>query len=248
MTRPPLICLTGIDGCGKSTQATMLVERLRETGLDVEKVWTGGRPYISRLPVRLVKRRQRAPIQLPDGRYRPRSADATDTAEEFDAYLDRTNAMFDRWWILRRGWTDVSLLEHAIEADVMVLPHLLRGKTVVCDRYLFKSIVNLAVLFDLPLTGLKGLLRHPALRLVPQPTLYFLLDIPAEVGYQRKHDVPGLRYLQRRVPYYRALAAYARMPVVDATKSPDALAEDIWSVVRDVLPRGTPETDISRIT
>jgi thymidylate kinase len=233
--RPPLICLTGIDGCGKSTQATKLVERLEETGLEVEKVWTGGRPYISRPLVRLVKRQFHAPVQRPDGRFESRTNGIGDAGEEFSAYLERSNAMFQRWWILRRGWTDVSLFEHAVEANLAVQPHLLSGKTVVCDRYLYKSVVNLAVLLDLPLIALPGLLGHPALRLVPRPTLYFLLDVPADVGYARKHDLPSREYVERRVPIYRALAAYARMPVVDATKSPDAIADDIWGIVSEIL-------------
>lgn len=233
--RPPLICLTGIDGCGKSTQANILVDRLRESGYDVEKVWTGGRPYISRPLVRLVKRRFRAPVQREDGRFETRDDSSASPEEEFSAYLERSNAMFERWWVLRRGWTDVSLMEHAVEANLAVQPHLMAGKAVVCDRYMYKSVVNLAVLLDLPLIALPGLLRHPALAMVPRPTLYFLLDVPAEVGYQRKHDLPGREYVKRRVPIYRALAAYSRMPVVDATRTPDAIADAIWDIVQQKL-------------
>jgi len=216
----------------------MLVDRLRDAGLDVEKAWTGGRPYVSRPLVKLVKRRFRAPVPGADGRFESRHNVPGGTETEFAEYLDRSNAMFQRWWILRRGWTDVSLLEHAVEANLAVRPHLFGGKAVVCDRYLYKSIVNLAVLLDLPLTALPGLLRHPAFQLVPKPTLYFLLDVPAEVGFARKHDIPSREYVERRVPIYRSLAAYARMPVVDATKPPDLLADDIWRIVSDTLTTG----------
>jgi thymidylate kinase len=232
--RPPLICLTGIDGCGKSTQARMLASRLQAEGWDTATVWTGGRPYVSRPLVRLVKRRFRAPIQTESGHFEAREV-GNSAADEFTAYLDRSNRMFERSWILRRGWTDVSLLEHAVEANLAVRPPLRRGQAVVCDRYLFKSVVNLAVLLNLPLIDLPRLLRHPAMHLVPEPTLYFLLDLPAVVAFERKHDLPAIEYVERRVPIYRALAAYAGMPVVDATQSPAQVADDIWSIVETTM-------------
>jgi hypothetical protein len=184
--------------------------------------------------VRLVKHRFRAPILTTAGRFEAREQGGS-TEQEFSAYLERSQRMFERSWILRRGWTDVSLLEHSAEANLAVRPALRKGQAVVCDRYLFKSVVNLAVLMNLRLVELPGLLRHPALRLVPQPTLYFLLDLPAEVGYARKDDLPGIEYVERRVPIYRALAAYAGMPVVDAAQPPDRVAADIWSIVAMTL-------------
>ncbi len=235
---PPLICFTGIDGCGKSTQVRKLAEHLRAEGLETVTVWSGGRPYISRPVVRLVKRLLRAPKQAHDGQFRARDVDGAPVASEFSDYLQASNRMFKRSWILRRGWTDVSLLEHAIEAIVTVIPHLYKGRTVVCDRYLFKSIVNLAVLFDLPPGRLPQLLRHPMLKIVPQPTLYFLLDVPAEVGYSRKHDLPSLEYVARRVPIYRELADLTGMPVVDATQTPDQVHEQVWNIVASKLTSG----------
>jgi thymidylate kinase len=148
--------------------------------------------------------------------------------------------MFRKHWVLRRGWTDVSLTEHLIEASLAVQPHLRAGRAVICDRYIFKSVVNLAILLDLPLTELPGLLRHPAVKFVPKPDLYFLMDLPASVAAARKTDLPSLEYVARRVPVYRALAAYADMPVVDATQTPEAIADEIWNHVSPILAAKRP--------
>jgi dTMP kinase len=144
--------------------------------------------------------------------------------------------MFQRYWPLRRGWTDVSLTEHAVEANLAVQPHLRAGRAVICDRYIYKSVVNLAILLDLEMTQLPGLLRHPAVRAVPKPDLYFLMDLPADVAAARKTDLPSVEYVARRVPVYRALAAYAGMPVVDATQPPDQVAAAIWDEVTRRIP------------
>jgi thymidylate kinase len=235
--RPPLFCLTGVDGCGKSTQTRILKERLQSVGWETETVWTGGRPYVSRPLVRLVKRRLRAPIQRADGTFESRT-EGVAPSDEFGEYLTKSNTMFQEYWPLRRGWTDVSLLEHAVEANLAVQPHLRSGRAVICDRYIYKSVVNLAILLDLELTALPGLLRHPAVALVPRPDLYFLMDLPATVAAARKTDLPSVEYVARRVPVYRALAAYAKMPVVDAAQSPEQVADDIWQhVLRKLASR-----------
>ena len=237
--RPPLICLTGVDGCGKSTQVRILKARMQSSGWETVAVWTGGRPYVSRPLVRLVKRRLHAPVQRADGRFAARSA-GVEASEEFGNYLAKINAVFQRHWTLRRGWTDVSLIEHAVEANLAVQPHLRAGRAVICDRYIYKSIVNLAILLDLELTALPGLLRHPAVALVPRPSLYFLMDLPASVAAARKTDLPALEYVSRRVPVYRAIAAYTGMPVVDASQFPAAVAADIWAEVSRCVPGCAP--------
>lgn len=231
---PPLIALTGIDGCGKSTQAGMLVRRLQAEGWDTRLIWTGGRPYLSRPLIRLVKRRFRAPVQAADGTFTPRDASSS-PSEEFSSYLRRTQGMFRRRPVLAWGWRVVSLLEHAAEANWYVLPQSLRGRAVVSDRYLYKSVVNLAVLQEIPPERIGGLARHPLLRLVRWPTLYVLLDLPADVAAARKRDLPATEYVDRRVPLYRALAQATGMPVIDATQTPEVIHEQLWELVERTL-------------
>jgi dTMP kinase len=177
----------------------------------------------------------RAPVQQSDGSFEARSA-GDDPSDAFGEYLSKSNEMFRAYWPLRRGWTDVSLAEHAIEANLAVQPHLRAGRAVICDRYIYKSIVNLAILLDIQMTDLPTLLKHPAVKLVPRPDLYFLMDLPAEVAAARKTDLPSVEYVARRVPVYRALAAYARMPVVDATQPPEVVADAIWADVTARIP------------
>src|SRR5688500_269280 len=99
--RPPLICLTGVDGCGKSTQARILKERMEAAGWETATVWTGGRPYVSRPLVRLVKRRLRAPVQQADGSFEARTT-GDDPSDAFGEYLSKSNEMFRAYWPLRR--------------------------------------------------------------------------------------------------------------------------------------------------
>jgi thymidylate kinase len=240
----PLFCLTGIDGCGKSTQVRRLTRRLRAAGRPAVAVWTGGQKTFTGPLVRLGQRRLRAPRRGEDRRFVARRGGSREVAAEYTQYLSSSHRLFRRQRLLRRCWTDLSLIEHMLEIDWTVLPHLRKGRTVVCDRYLYRTVVNLAVLLDIPPSDLPRLLRHPTLRLVPRPTLYFLLDVPAEVAYQRKIDLPSIEYLERRVPLYRTLATLTGMPVIDACQDPDMIENQIWTHVEQALlnqSMGRPE-------
>lgn len=231
----PLFAFTGIDGCGKSTQVRRLVRRLRAAGRPTVAVWTGGQKTITGPLVHLGQRRLRAPRRGHDRRFVARQGGQPELDHEFSAYLASSHRLFTRHPLLARAWTDLSLLEHALEIDWAVWPHLRSRRAVICDRYIYRSVINLAVLLDLGVAELPRLLRHPALRLVPRPTCYFLLDVPAELGYRRKIDLPSAEYVERRVPLYRALAALTGMAVIDAAQDPDSVEEQIWSQVQAVL-------------
>lgn len=234
-SRPPLICLTGIDGCGKSTQVDRLANRLRAESIDVATVWVGGRTYVSSPFVWLARRLLRAPRRGKNRRYTSRDTSQTPVSQEFSEYLSSANKLFNRSALLRRIWTDVSMLEHAFEARFAVWPRQRRGQLVLSDRYLYKSIVNLAVLLKLSPQQTTKLLDHLAHRIAPTPTLYFLIDVPAEVGFSRKDDLPSIEYVARRVEVYRLLADAAGMPIIDGTQPPDIIESQIWEIVSEVL-------------
>ena len=230
----PLICFTGVDGCGKSTQARRLAQHLRSAGWTTVTVWTGGQKTLSHPLVLLGQRHLRAPRRDADRRYRQHGA-SVPVSEQFGSYMASSHSLFRKHRLLGRVWTDISLFEHALEIDYSVLPHLIQNRAVVCDRYIYKSVVNLAVLLDLTPSEIEALLRHPAVRGVPQPTLYFLLDLPAAVAYNRKHDIPSVEYVERRVPVYRHVAENSGMTVIDATQSPDVVESQVRATVERVL-------------
>ena len=70
---------------------------------------------------------------------------------------------------------------------------------------------------------------------VPRPTLQFLIDVPAEVAFSRKSDIPDIQFLERRIPLYHALAVNERMQCVDGTAAPDTVAATVWQHVQPLL-------------
>jgi thymidylate kinase len=249
--RPPLICFTGIDGAGKTTQIELLAERLCAADWETTTVWGGGRRPLTRTLLQIAKWCLGAPTSHERS---PNGVDGAD-ARRFDAYVQASHRLSRRSRLLRQLWIHLTLIEHAIEADLIVLPRLLRGTAVVCDRYLFRSVVSLAVMLDLSEVELRRLTRHPAHALAVRPALTVLLDLPASVAYGRRHDLQSVEFLERRASVYRALAEMGDVRLFDATLPADILANEIWSTVQVTLgltercrvpPRGTPSAELPR--
>lgn len=228
-----IICFTGIDGSGKTLQARLLVERLNAAGYPASYAWTGGRAYLSRPLIWLGKGLLRAPrvgasAERADGA--DRAAGRTRRATGYEAYLGSTKRLFRRPWV-RALWRQVTLAEHTAEILAAVLPPLARGRIVVCDRYIYDSLIGIAVLAGLGPAEIPAAMAVPPLYRVPRPALWFLLDLPAEAAFARRDDVVDVAFLERRAPLYRAAAAVLDARVLDATATPEAIAAEVWRAV-----------------
>ena len=122
--------------------------------------------------------------------------------------------------------------------DEVIRPALERGATVICDRYVDSSIayqgvgreLGLERVLDLNLAAVGGLL----------PARTFLLELdPSEVPsrIQRHYDRlerEGDDFRMRAAAGYRELAERfpERIVVLDATRPPDELAEEVYGSIR----------------
>lgn len=224
-----IICFTGIDGSGKTVQARALVARLNAAGHPAVYAWTGGRSYVTRPLIWLAKRLLRAPKPAS-----PAPEAATDKGAQYRSYLSSTRRLFKHKFVAGL-WRQISLIEHTGEILVAVLPHVLRGRIVVCDRYIHDSTIGTAVLAGVPATELPQLLRLPALYPVPRPAQWFLIDVPAEVAFCRRDDVVDVAFLEKRIPLYHAAAQALGMDVIDGRPTPEQIADVVWERVQPLL-------------
>lgn len=235
-----IICFTGIDGSGKTVQARALVARLNAEGRPAVYAWTGGRAYVTRPLIWLAKRLLRAP-RLASSAPQPHTPVAAASSTQYRSYLSSTRRLFKNR-LVARVWRHVSLVEHTGEILAVALPHLLRGRIVVCDRYVYDSIIGTAVLAGVPAEALPEQLRLPAIYPIPRPSHWFLIDVPAAVAFDRRDDVVDVAFLEQRIPLYRTAAATLGMQVVDGTPRPEQIAEVVWQHVQPLLQRASVTT------
>ena len=125
----------------------------------------------------------------------------------------------------------------------LILPSLAHGHVVICDRYSDSTFAYQGFARGQDLATLRALNDFATGGLVPHLTL--LLDLPAEVGLERRFG-PGnsaattnrmdrldLAFHQRVAAGYHSLAQTepARWRIVDAQRDANEVAAEIWHVV-----------------
>ena len=208
MTQGVFITFEGGEGAGKSTQLRRLADRLRGIGREVVATREpGGSPGAEALREMVV------------------------------------SGSVDRWSPLAEV-----LIFYAARADHLertVRPALDRGAVVVSDRFADSSRAYQGAgggvdgaLLDALETAVVG---------ATPPDLTLILDLPVEAGLQRaaarggddRFEQKGAAFHERLRQAFRQIAAEhpARCKVIDASRSPDEVATDIWAAVQPVLAR-----------
>lgn len=220
------ITLEGGEGAGKTTQAALLVERLRATGYAARATREpGGTPVAGAI---------RALLLHPEATLR--------------ALADAGLAAGDEPAEALLPITEVLLLSAARAQHVArIREWLAAGEMVVCDRYADATRAYQGAARGLDSATILLAERLATGGLTPDVTLLF--DLPVEVGQQRRQQAHArggelnrfdneTRAFHERVrAAYLVLAAAEpqRFVVLDATLPPEKLAERVWEVVSAVL-------------
>ena len=225
MTPTRLLVLAGMDGAGKTLQARRLVQELTAADVPTCYLWCRGRNWLSLPIIALGRRLQGAPKTHQD------VADENDRRREADYQKKKTGIL--RNPLARLLWSVTVLTERLLELSLYVRRALRRGQVVVADRYLFDSLVDLAVDLDEPPEVAARRLSQWYTAMLPRPDCVFLLDVDPVTAYARKSDVPSLDYLTRRRAHYLALARAGGWTVIDASQPPGDVFRRLW----DALPQ-----------
>lgn len=206
-----IVAISGIDCAGKSTQIALLRAALEKKAVPVEVLWF--RPGYSSMLDRL-----RAWVR----RVRPGALPTAAEPLARERVLRRPG--------VRRAWATIALFDSTLHYAIMVRWALLRGRLVLCDRYLEDGLLDLDLRF--PELQIRTWFLARLLRVVtPRPTVAMLLSLPQEVMLVRMAakgepfpDPPETR--ERRLEAYVRWAAEGTVEVVDATRPvPDIHAE-----------------------
>ena len=198
------LSLEGIDGSGKSTQGRMLTEALRGRGHAV---------VLTREP------------------------GGSAGAEEIRRLVLEGEA--DRW----SAETEILLFTAARRdhLEKTIRPALARGEVVICDRFADSTRIFQGITRG-DLSGTVDRLHEMLIGVEPEMTLLFDLEpaaglarATARAGSEMRFEDMGLAFQTRAREGFLALAArHGRFRVIDADRSPEAVAADVLAAV---LPR-----------
>ncbi len=213
------VTLEGVDGSGKSRQQALLVERLRKLGREVMAT---------------------------------REPGGTELGERIRTVLLGSSLSHD-------PIVDALLFNAARRAlvDEVIRPSLARGAVVVCDRFADSTLAYQGYGGGAPLAMLRSLAEVATEGL--RPTRTVLLDLTVEAGLARRQGGPedemtrfetsadhDKAFHERVRDGYVAMAATEpkRWRVVDASGTPDEVAERVWEAVSDLFADSANEGDV----
>ena len=208
-----LICFAGMDGTGKTTLSKELVELLNKKGIDCKYVYGRLEPFILK-PFIMIGRL----IFL--RRVTPKSYSEYDTT--------RRNAI-KKHLFLSRAYQHLLLFDCTLQIFFKVKLPLIFGKTIVCDRYIYDTVItDLSRYLDYSEDRVTNLL-DALLRFFPEPDISFLIDVPEEIAFQRKDDIPSVEYLKMLRKMYLNAGKEYRMVTLDGSKS----LEELTSLIKN---------------
>ena len=212
MPRGLIVSFSGIDSSGKTTQIELLREHASSRGRSAVYLWgrvgyTGVFSAIKSAGRRLL------------GRGIPAQGD----------FARRERALRNRW--LRRLWLTLALLDLLRLYALRVRLERLRGRVVVCDRYVWDSLVDLRLGFASDQVERWWLWRLVE-RCAPRPDVALLFTVPVQESVRRS-DLKREPFretserLAERTQQYAELSLTAGWQVVDGMPSPEEVFERV---------------------
>jgi len=204
-----MICMVGIDGSGKTTQALVLLTHLKRRKMRCKYVWLR-RPYFLSLPFMVFCRILGLTVI--------QHASNGKTFSEHRYYKNRVVTMI---------WPWLQLIDLIFMITLRVYLPLWIGFFLVCDRFIHDLVVD--VMSDVHQDDLhKKFVGRLALKLTPKSAIVFLFDVEEPcIAFRRKTDLPNLMYLATRRRLYHLIAADLRIPILRTGKSIDLVQKDL---------------------
>jgi thymidylate kinase len=211
-----LISFSGLDGAGKTTHIDLTTRYLEDRGHEIKVLRMYDHVSVSAL--------LRKKIWRPFRRASPTAQRGSTTPiEPQEKKVTRKAYRHDK---NRKGPVIVTLRQLVYVADLIVFLSVttwhetLRGKTIICDRHLIDSIVNLA-----DTNRLAELYARALLFVVPKPDLPILLDVDAQIAFDRKPEYPLAYNVERRQAYLAVFRRLRNAAIVPSTTIPEVQQE-----------------------
>jgi thymidylate kinase len=208
-----LITLSGIDGSGKSSICKQIQTYLCDQhGWESSYVWCkfGDHPL--------------SPYHFPRNRiqrnriYNPRKF----------SYESGTSP-------ISRLYARLLLLCHMFRINTAVRVKLYRGEIVICDRYIFDTLVDLQQDFGYSKEDSQKFLN---LERIPKPNIKYLLDLPERIAFARKTDIYSVTYLNERRRRYLDLVEDYDLRTINAAQPVELVTNLIINSINDYIIKG----------
>jgi dTMP kinase len=219
MNRAKYIAIVGIDGCGKTTQAKLLVEYLSKKGIKTSYVWGRWQPWVLRPFIKKWKKSVTKNTGKPQ--------------EQVNEIKSAKLRIFSNKFF-RVAWFLFFIVEYVLQVFFKVTLKRLAGIMVVSDRTFYDSMIDQSI--NLRRKNLIKSLSSPLMKFIFQsPNLAIYINCPSQTAFDRKNDIADASVLEERRILYDRLALEYKWTIVDGTLPVEEVFNRIKNAVDDNL-------------
>lgn len=192
--KPMFICITGIDGVGKTTHVNLILEHLREKGIKCQYKWLRFH-YLFSLPLLVFCRVA--------GYTRLSTLGNSQKCSYHEFYKSRfVSAIYP--WIL--------FFDTFLFTTVKVYIPMLFGISIVCDRFVYDTLIDLEVATkDHEIC--KKSVGKLFLKLIPKNARFVMLDLDKSTIFSRRPELKDDLTFDERYALYRDISSQFNISV-----------------------------------
>lgn len=207
-----LICFIGIDGSGKTTLAKELIDAMNKKGFETKYWWCKFESFKFEYSlVKFFKRFLRKP------------------------YLSNIDNISNENSFFSMIYQYLVIFTYIYRIFLNIRLPLFFGKNVVCDRYIYDAVIDFVIEFKYPKEKTQKMLKVLS-SVTQKPDQTFLVDLPEEVAYKRKNDIPSVIYLAKRKEMYQEMQeGINKLVRLEGTKDLKNLNSQVKNIVLELL-------------
>lgn len=202
------VCIIGVDGTGKTTQAKLLIHKLTQENCIAEYRWVRFHHLFS-LPLLFIARF----LKLSE-------------VQKIDENSEIGYHYFERSKIISFLYPYLLYIDTLIDVFLKIYIPILSGKLLVCDRFIYDTLVDVMVStknYDF----LNSKLCTMYINLIPKNAIVLMLATEESILKGRRVDVFCDKTLPLRIKLYKQVSEYFSIPFIDASLNIDEIHEQI---------------------
>lgn len=210
--QPIFICITGIDGTGKTTHTYQILKYLQNKGIKSQYKWLRFYHFLS-LPLLAFCRLS--------GYTRASTLGAKQKCSYHEFYKSRIISIVYPW---------VLFADTLLFTTIKVYIPMSFGTSIVCDRFVYDTLIDLAVA-----TRDHEIYKKPIgklfLKLIPDNAKFIMLTIDKSIIFSRRNELKDDLTFDERYKLYKSFANVFRINVINNSKSIEDVSSSIISII-----------------
>lgn len=216
MNQKLLICIVGIDGSGKTTQARKLLDHYKAMGVKAAYAHCYHRPILLK-PFKMLAK---ATVMR-----------NTNEFSEYKNYRVKKTSVSRRYHLLAGIYTFIWFLDYWIQTFIQIKFKGATSSVIIIDRYIYDTALNISLSLNKPVDHAFRLIDF-FLRFNKKPDHLFVIDLPEETAFNRKNDIQSVAYLKERREHYLCIAKRYGAHILNGEMNPESLENQIFGSLK----------------